>query len=73
VDEEPEADEEPEPEPEPEPAPRPARAATTVGSPLPDVGVRHHGAGHGGRVIALAGIALALVAAVLLVYWGIAR
>jgi protein phosphatase len=68
-----EPESEPEREDEPEPQPKPARAATTVGSPLPDLGVRHHGAGHGGRLIALVGIALALVAAVVLVYWGIAR
>lgn len=39
----------------------------------PAAGVRRHGAGQGGRLLALAAIVAALAVAALLVYWGVAR
>jgi PPM family protein phosphatase len=46
--------------------------ATEDGSP-PAPGVHRHGASHGSRALALAAILVALTAAVVLVWWGIAR
>ena len=53
-------------QPEPETAPEPRVEAADAKA------VRRHGAGPGGRVLALAAIAVALAVVALLVYWGIA-
>ena len=70
---------EPEPEPEPEreqePAPNAAAsaAATELAAEDTQPGVRRHGAGPGGRIAALAFIALVIVVGVIALYWGITR
>ena len=60
---------EPEPEDEPDPEPTPSDSASD-GAPA---GVRTHGAGPGGRLAALALIALVVVVGALVLYWGISK
>ena len=64
---------EPEPEPEPEQEPEPEAAAIELASEDTQPGVRRHGAGAGGRIAALAFIALVIVVGVIALYWGITR
>ena len=70
---------EPEPEPEPEqeqeqaPDAAASAAATELASEDTQPGVRRHGAGPGGRIAALAFIALVIVVGVIALYWGITR
>ena len=44
-----------------------------LATPEPAVAVRRHGAGSGGRAIALAAIVVALAAAALLIWWGLGK
>jgi protein phosphatase len=68
---------EPEPQPEREPDPAPeavaSAAATALAAEDTQPGVRRHGAGPGGRIAALAFIALVIVVGVIALYWGITR
>jgi serine/threonine protein phosphatase PrpC len=48
-------------------------SVTTDGEPAQVAGIRRHGAGPGGRALALAAIVLALAAAAVLIYWGLGR
>ena len=51
----------------------PSAAATELASEDTQPGVRRHGAGSGGRIAALAFIALVIVVGVIVLYWGITR
>jgi protein phosphatase len=70
-------DGEPDPEPDPEPAEEPAHDSESVPSEATSDGapaeLRTHGAGPGGRVAALALIALIVVVGALVLYWGISK
>ncbi len=70
-----EGEPDPEPIPEPEPAAEPAatRATSELVAEDTQPGVRRHGAGPGGRIAALALIALVIVVGVIALYWGITR